>query len=261
MRALCLLFALMAAPACAAAQPKWYALGPEEGCISLSEIHAAWPATEGSWTPPALLNALRAKHRDAELTPLLKAFGKERPRAGKAREPALKYYTRSNAFLLTAGAGRIRISLLDAPLCAKLGALPPEPEQWLAARPPRRDALRASAEVPHASWYEVTAEHAKFAATHDLGKQGFVAVSDGMAAYRTGERYRPEPGKQAYLVRGVKAGKGDAHRLFFKNGVLYVMHPAPRRNAHLRFSPIVVNLPAAPRKVVVLQQTRRARAG
>lgn len=259
MRFVCFLLCLLAVPPCVAKgsqRQMWYAFDPEKGCESLGKIYDAMPYTEGSSTPPALLKALRTRFHDARLTPLLDTFGKARGRPVNMKDRTLEYYTRSNAYSLTANAGHINIALLDASLCRKLGGLPIEPEQWLASHPARGKDWDYTTAIPPDSWFEVGAEHASFAASNDLKDKSFVAISEGMAMYRTGNRYHPEPGKRAYLVRGIRADKAGTHKLYLKDGVLYVLHPASKGKARLRFAPLVVNLPAPPKAIVVMQQPR-----
>lgn len=245
MRRLFLLIVLLMTQPCLADEPKWYALNRENGCQSMTEVHESWPFLSGYWTPTALFNVLNSKYHDAKLTP------SEVP---KDAGDVYNKFTKSNALVISSRAGMVELPLMTADLCKEMGVLPVEPEQWLSEPSKTQAPETEQAFVSPTSWYQVSVTMLKHA-TEKLKENSFIELHEEMGQFYAGPHYAAENNKRSYLVRGLFASNMGQHMLFFKDGVLFVVYqtiggigdekPLPH------FSPLVVNLPAKLKSIVV----------
>jgi hypothetical protein len=124
-----------------------------------------------------------------------------------------------------------------------------QPSQWLADSEKER-LPSGGEEVPESSWYEVRTTRVAVA-IQELRRVSFIELTMKQAADLAGAHYAIEPGKHAYLFRGLYANLGE-HRLTLKNGILIVLHESLGHSSVPQFSPLVVNLPAPPTRVVTV---------
>ncbi|MGE9267815.1 MAG: hypothetical protein ACQKBY_06935 [Verrucomicrobiales bacterium] len=84
-----------------------------------------------------------------------------------------------------------------------------------------------------------------------LKDQEFIELTDELAVYYAGHSYRPQKGAKAYLVRAAFMNDTGRFSLFFEEEHLLFRHTSLGRNATVKFCPLIVQLPIAPKKIFI----------
>lgn len=110
-----------------AAEPTWFIMSHESGCVPLAELRDVFPSLTDRATPREVFEASRKQHPDTRLITFRQALAEEVRQTGKplAPETAMAYrlFNDSNAFVVSSQkAGRDTVLLTEA-LCRSVGIL------------------------------------------------------------------------------------------------------------------------------------------
>lgn len=110
-----------------AAEPTWFIMSHESGCVPLAELRDAFPSLTDRSTPREVFEASRKQHPDTRLITFRQALAEEERQTGKPPSPdslmAYRLFNDSNAFVVSSPkAGRDTVLLTEA-LCRTVGIL------------------------------------------------------------------------------------------------------------------------------------------
>ncbi|PLC03620.1 hypothetical protein CY658_22745 [Variovorax sp. RO1] len=110
-----------------AAEPRWFVMSRESGCVPLAELREVFPSLTDRSTPREVFEALRRQHPDSRLITFRQALAEEARQTGKQPSPesamAYRLFNDSNAFVVSSQkAGRDTVLLTEA-LCRTAGIL------------------------------------------------------------------------------------------------------------------------------------------
>ncbi len=126
----------------------------------------------------------------------------------------------------------------------------PKPKNWLNNPSSVSTFQQRAAEIPETDFFEVRVTRL-MTAIDRLKEKSAVALTEDLARSYVGPLYKAEQGKKPYLVRALFANYTGKHTLFWQDGNLLVRHDSLGHHLEPQFSPLVVNLPAEPKKVFV----------
>lgn len=98
-------------------------------------------------------------------------------------------------------------------------------------------------------WWEVKVSRLGLAVS-ELENEPFRLLSEVEAA-SFADRYVAEPGKRAYLVRGMYSNYTGAFSLYWSDRILIVSHGSLGATGNPEPCPLVVNLPEAPKGIIL----------
>ena len=136
-------------------------------------------------------------------------------------------------------------------IAAFASAAPPKAEDWVTSPAKIPNGLAQDGnEIAEERFYEC--QITKLGTALDrLKDKEVIELTDELAVYYAGHSYRPHNGTKAYLVRGAFANYTGRFSLFCKDGNLLIQHMSLGRNATPQFCPLIVQLPSAPKKLII----------
>jgi len=121
---LALVAALFLAQAALGAEPEWYVLSREEGCLSLEQAYELLPYLKGGRDPVELFRLFRAVFPDATIVPFVDYLAARHERdhstPDDAERAAYKAVDSTNAFVLSSRKGDAEIFLFTTEVCNQL---------------------------------------------------------------------------------------------------------------------------------------------
>lgn len=116
--------ALILAQDALSAEPEWYVLSREEGCLSLDQAYELLPYLRGGRSPPELFRLFRAAFPDATIVPFVDYVAARHARdhsvPDEAERAAYRVVNSTNAFVLSSKQGDAEIFLFAADVCDQL---------------------------------------------------------------------------------------------------------------------------------------------
>jgi hypothetical protein len=96
---------LLASGIASATEVRWLPVHMERGCVSLQDLYGAYPELDRAKTPDEMLSALRKGHENVRSRPFVELSADPRlaEESRSKPDPARKFFTKSNAVLITWG--------------------------------------------------------------------------------------------------------------------------------------------------------------